>query len=235
VRVVEQEPPHPLAHPPATVAILEPPPGAATDKPVKSCAEARRAGRTGDGYVTLDPDGPGPIVPFDVFCKGMADDAAPREYLFLPHGPWSQEPEANATRYVRDGKSCVCPDLVRVFRAVRIDPAAMSVDPRDGTYAEYVNRDLACEEAHRSQCGEQQDLAWGGAGSCRPDREGRATLDLRGTPFALSRDASFSTAGLEAHHSAAISDDGKTASLAATGRCGWAVPREEFIPLVARR
>jgi hypothetical protein len=199
----------------------------------RSCEEIRRTGTSSDQLVTIDPDGAGPVKAFQVFCVGMsgAPGAGPaREYLPLKH----DELEHNVTRFVYDGRSCPCPDLTRRFTRVRLDPRTLSVDPADDSFAAY-DRPLTCEREHRSQCGESAKLIWGGAGSCRGagDTSGQASIDLRGTPFALAPEVRFVPAGFEARASATISSDRKTVALVGGGRCGSAVAESGNIALVA--
>jgi hypothetical protein len=205
----------------------------------QSCAEAQAAGATADGTVRIDPDGAGPIHPFDVYCAGMSDAASlepPREYLTLPHGPSSGEPDANVTTYVWRGGACDCPDLVRTFSRIRIHPQTLTVDPSDGRFAGY-NRPLLCESRHGSQCGDGMELGWGAPGSCRAagDASGTATINLRGTPFALAPDVRFVAAGFGASGRAEVSRDRKTAALSGGGMCGVLVPEQGTIALIERR
>jgi serine/threonine-protein kinase len=203
----------------------------------RSCANARAAGVSSDGPVWIDPDGTGPIRAFEVFCAGMSGGAGePREYLTLSHGDSSGEPEANATRYVYRGGACDCPDLVRHFARVRLDPRRMAIDPTDGTFATY-SRPLTCEAQHRSQCGEGIELAWGAPGSCRAagDTSGSASIDLRGTPFALAPKVRFVPAGFGAAGKATVSKKRKTATLAGGGLCGSLVSEEPVIPVTQER
>jgi hypothetical protein len=99
----------------------------------------------------------------------------------------------------------------------------MEIDPDDGTFATY-DRSLACERAHPVQCGEGQELKWGGAGGCEGSASGRASIDLRDTPFSLAPDVRFVRSGFEARGDATISADRKTVTLVGGGRCGVMVP-----------
>jgi hypothetical protein len=200
----------------------------------RSCEDARAAGIASDGLRSIDPDGPGPAKPFKVYCAGMsatADGEAAREYL-----PLGSEPDRNVTRYSYAGGPCPCSELVRRFTQVRIDPRTLAIDPTDGTFASY-DRSLECESAHRSQCGESVNLAWGGAGSCRAqgDTSGSAAIDLRGTPFTLASDVRFVPAGFGAAGRAQISRDRKSAALVGGGLCGSLVPAQGTVRLVALR
>jgi serine/threonine protein kinase len=204
----------------------------------RSCTDALRAGRSSDGIVKIDPDGAGPIRPFDVYCAGMGDGPGsdlPREYLTLAHGEATGEPDANATRYVWGG-SCGCPDLVLRFTRVRLDPRAMTVDPSDNAFATY-NREQLCEAHDRNHCGERTKLAWGSPGSCRgpDDTSGSASIDLRGTPFALAPSVRFVAAGFGANGTATLSKDRKTASVVGGGQCGRMVPEKPTIALTQAR
>ncbi|HEV3191047.1 MAG TPA: GON domain-containing protein, partial [Polyangiaceae bacterium] len=205
----------------------------------RSCADAQAAGLRVDSPVKIDPDGSGPLRAFEVFCAGMAmraDGDAPREYLALVRGEASGEPEANATKYVYGGGECDCPDLVRRFTRVRIDPRSMTIDPTDGTFATY-NRPLSCEAQHKIHCGEQIALAWGAPGSCRGpgDTSGRASIDLRGTSFAVAPSVRFVPTGFEANGRATVSKDRKTAAIAGGGRCGSMVTEQGTIAIVQER
>jgi serine/threonine-protein kinase len=202
----------------------------------RSCAEAHATGTTTDATVRIDPDGNGPIRPFDVFCVDMGDGSGPpREYVTLTYSEVSGHPEANATRFTWQDGSCECPDLVRRFHRVRLDPTTMTIDPRDGTFATY-NRPLTCEAQHPSHCGDHVELAWGSPGSCRApgDTSGRASIDLRGTPFALASTVKFVPAGFGAAGEATIAANRKTATLTGGGQCGSLVPSDTAIPVVQR-
>jgi serine/threonine protein kinase len=222
----------PASRAPATAA----PP--ARNVVARSCADARDAGVHDDGPVRIDPDGAGPLRAFEVYCTHMADAAGlpPREYITLAHGDAAGEPEANATRYVWGGGECDCPDLVRRFSRVRLDLATMAIDPTDGTFARY-DRARSCEGRQRNHCGEDRDLAWGAPGSCRAaeDASGTASIDLRGTPFALAPSARFVPTGFRPNGRATVSGDRKTASIAGGGSCGFMVSREPEIAVVQDR
>jgi serine/threonine-protein kinase len=227
--------PYPAASPtelaraaqPAAVAANAPNLTTAAGELPHSCAEARELGVSSDGPVRIDPDGSGARQPFEVYCASMTGADPPREYLTLAHGDASGEPDANATRYVWRGGPCTCPDLVRRFSRVRIDPTDLTVDPQDGTFASY-DRPLSCEIANRSHCGEQLSLAWGGAGSCRGsgDTSGRATIDLRGTPFSLAPGVAFEPSGFAAAGTATVAKDRKTALMTGGGLCGAMAPSQ---------
>jgi serine/threonine-protein kinase len=205
----------------------------------QSCADARAGGASSDGTIRIDPDGAGPLHPFEVYCAGMAGGLPsdpPREYLTLAHSAAQGEQNENATTYVWRGGACDCPDLVRTFFRVRIHPRTMTIDPTDGTFALY-NRPLLCEERHRSQCGESMQLGWGAPGSCRAagDASGSATINLRGTPFALAPAVRFVPAGFSATGHAEVSKDRKAAELHGGGMCGALVPEQGTIALVESR
>ena len=216
-------------------------PAAATSSGVvpRSCAEARAAGTSSDGPVKIDPDGPGPLHPFEVFCAGMSSGSEPggeREYITLAHGEATGEAAANATNYVWSGGACDCPDLTRHFARVRLNPGTMTIDPNDGTFARY-DRPLLCEAQHRSQCGERMDLAWGSPGSCRRagDASGTASIDLRGTPFVLAAGVRFVPSGFGAAGNAVVSRDRKRVTLTGGGQCGRMVSDESAIAVNLER
>ena len=225
-------PPEP-EEPVLAVARLEPS-VADSPEPPRSCEDARRAGQSADGLRSIDPDGNGPLRAFKVYCAGMAHGASgesARDYL-----PLGADGERNSTHY-RYGKSaCPCPDLVRRFSYVRLDPSTLVIDPSDGTFATY-DRTLSCEHRHRNQCGESTNLAWGGAGSCRGvgDTSGSASIDLSGTGFVLAPDTRFVPAGFGAAGSAIVSADRRSAQLSAGGLCGSLVPEHGGVRLVAAR
>ncbi|HTV24720.1 MAG TPA: protein kinase [Polyangiaceae bacterium] len=202
--------------------------------PPRSCEEARRAGQSADGLRRIDPDGNGPLRAFTVYCAGMAgagNGERAREYL-----PLAADAARNSTRFRYGQSTCPCPDLVRTFTRVRIEPSTLAVDPLDGTFARY-DRSLGCERQHRHQCGESTNLAWGGAGSCRDrgDSSGSASIDLSGTGFAFAPDAQFVPAGFGAAGSAVFSADRRSATLSGGGLCGSLVPEHGSVRLVAAR
>jgi hypothetical protein len=187
-----------------------------------------------DGLRSIDPDGGGPRRAFKVYCAGMAGSASAdgaREYLPLAAGE-----ERNSTRFRYGEGACPCPDLVRRFTHVRLEPATLSIDPADGTFATY-DRALTCERRHRHQCGESTNLAWAGAGSCKGvgDTSGSASIDLSGTGFVLAPDAKFVPAGFGAAGSSVVSLDRRTAELTGGGLCGSLVPEHGGVRLVAAR
>lgn len=203
--------------------------------PLRSCEHARALGRTTDGLVKIDPDGSGPLRPFEVLCAAMAQGPA-REYLPLMRGDSPEQAARNQTQFSYRGGACACPDLTRRFTHVRLDPRTLTVDPSDGTFASY-DRSLQCEAQHRSRCGESVNLSWGGAGSCRApgDTSGSASIDLRHTPFALSPEARFVPAGFGAAGNAVIARDRKSASLVGGGQCGSMVAEAATLALVQAR
>ena len=201
---------------------------------VRSCEEARRAGHTADGLRSIDPDGSGPLRAIEVYCAGMSSAASAegaREYL-----PLAAAPERNSTRFRYGQSTCPCPDLVRHFTRVRLDPSKLQIDASDGTFATY-DRPLTCEQRHRNQCGEATNLTWGGAGSCRGvgDTSGSASIDLAGTAFTLAPDTKFVPAGFGAAGSAVFSADRRSAQLSGGGLCGSLVPEHGGVRLVAAR
>jgi hypothetical protein len=202
--------------------------------PPRSCEEARRAGQSMDGLRSIDPDGSGPLRAFKVYCAAMgsaADAEGAREYL-----PLVADTERNSTRFRYGQSTCPCPDLVRRFSRVRLDPSTLVVDPMDGTFATY-DRPLSCERQHPNQCGESTNLGWGGAGSCRGvgDTSGSATIDLSGTGFVLAHDTKFVPAGFGAAGSSVISVERRMARLSGGGLCGSLVPEHGGVRLVAER
>jgi serine/threonine protein kinase len=217
------------------LAAVEPAPSEAVSLAVpRSCEEARRGGQSVDGLRSIDPDGSGPLRAFKVYCAGMASTAnAPgaREYL-----PLGVESERNSTRFRYGQSTCPCPDLVRRFTQVRIEPSTLMIDPNDGAFATY-DRPLSCERKHRHQCGESINLAWGGAGSCRGvgDTSGSASIDLSGTGFVLAPDTTFVPAGFGAAGTAVFSADRRSAELSGGGLCGSLVPEHGGVRLVAAR
>jgi serine/threonine protein kinase len=200
----------------------------------RSCEEARRGGQIVDGLRSIDPDGGGPLRAFEVYCAGMAgtaDAQRAREYL-----PLTADTERNSTRFRYGQSTCPCPDLVRRFTQVRIEPSTLVIDPNDGMFATY-NRPLSCERTHRHQCGESIHLAWGGAGSCRGvgDTSGSASIDLSGTGFVLAPDTKFVPAGFGAAGTAVFSADRSSGELSGGGLCGSLVPEHGGVRLVAAR
>jgi serine/threonine protein kinase len=226
------EPPDPRLDPPASPPKSESPANADALTPTRSCEEARRAGHTVDGPRSIDPDGKGPLRAFAVYCSGMGNGASTegaREYL-----PLAADPERNSTRFRYGEGACPCPDLVRRFTHVRIEPTSLVVDALDGSFATY-DRPLTCEQAHRHQCGESTNLAWGGAGSCRGpgDTSGSASIDLSGTGFVLAPDTQFVPAGFGAAGTVVFSADRSAAQLSGGGQCGSLVPERGSVHLIA--
>lgn len=207
-----------------------------------SCKDAHDRGfATADGDVQIDPDADGPYKPFTVFCKDMA--TAPKEYLTLVNttDPNAANAYANGTNvscWAMGSPStftCSCtPNVVRSFTKVRLDvsKSPLRIVIQDHTFSS-TNRPgdqpNACDLANAGKCQEFGTTAssYGVASSCVEQSAvlGRASVDLRGTPFHMLATEKGHLAGYQPQGTTTYTNDGsgnrKQAEVSGGGACGY--------------
>lgn len=165
------------------------------------------------------PDGEYPLVAgntlLTVFCYDMA--GTPREYIDLAR----TGSDANFAQYTAGGASPGT-NVRTSFTKLRIDPATLTVDIGDLTFATSTGR-LQHSSATRGPSSPfVTAMPYGTAMSCTSSASGLGDINLQGTPFAV--DDTFLTGGFAASGSAAVSPDKKTVALHGGGYCGWINP-----------
>ncbi len=142
------------------------------------------------------------LVP--VYCHDMA--GTPREYVSLG--------AANFSQYTAGG-AAPGTNVRTTFTRVRLDPATLTVDINDLTFAtstgSLVERGLVVTS-----------MPLGVAMSCDSSPSGVGRLDFGGTAFTLA--GTFQVGGFSASGSATVSPDNRAADLAGGGYCGWITP-----------
>ncbi len=178
-----------------------------------SCAAAHAAGAETDGTYTIDLDGPGPSLPFAVYCRNMAT-VEPTEYLELPANVEAGLPGSNVSGFVLDAPAGVCtttPTETVSFYRVRLDIQTLHVVTTDTAFA-YVEGDAG-----------PNLWPYGYAGSCvnGGDMSGHGNVDLTGTPFHMAPGTVFVPQGYEPGGSSTFSPDRKRVDLTGGGYGGW--------------
>jgi GON domain len=142
-----------------------------------------------------------------VYCHDMANN--PREYITL-----AQTGEAsNFSQYTAGGASPGT-NVRTSFTRVRLDPTLFIVDIGDLTFANSVG------SLTHSGNEPVKSMPYGAAMSCDPTNDGRANIDLRGTPFAVAD--TFQAAGFpDPNGAATVAPGEQVVELKARGFCGW--------------
>jgi hypothetical protein len=148
---------------------------------------------------------------FTVFCYDMA--GTPREYINLA----ATGADVNFSQYTAGGASPGT-DVRTHFTKLRIDPATMTVDIGDLTFATSTG---SLEHGGNVRV---TSMPYGVAMSCTSPRaaHGVGNIDLQGTPFQV--ESTFAADGYEATGSAAVSPDNQVVNLHGGGYCGWITP-----------
>lgn len=185
-----------------TATVLATAPASAAPGPLpSSCAEIRAAlPVAGDGNYVLVNDSR--LLP--VYCHDMA--GTPREYVTLNAQNFSQ--------YTAGGASPGS-DVRTTFSKVRIDPATLTVDIADLTFATSTGRLQHGVDTVTS-------MPYGVAMACTGGPAGVGRVDLTATAFVLAD--SFVTGGFSPQGGAVKSADGRAADLTGGGYCGWISP-----------
>lgn len=147
---------------------------------------------------------------FTVYCYDMRGN--PREYIKLA----ATGPNANFSQYTAGGASPGT-DVRTTFTRLRIDPATLTVDIGDLTFASSTG-------SLRHDSTTVTSMPYGVAMSCisPQNASGVGNIDLEGTPFQV--DSTFVVGGFEAAGSATVSPDHQVAALKGGGFCGWITP-----------
>lgn len=147
---------------------------------------------------------------FTVYCYDMA--GAPREYLNLA----SVGSNVNYSQYTAGG-AAPGTDVRTAFSKLRVDPATLTVDTGDLTFASSTGSLF-----HGGQ--QVTAMPYGVAMSCLGfgNTQGIGNVDLRGTPFQV--DNGFLVGGYQAAGAANISPDNQLVDLHGGGYCGWEAP-----------
>ncbi|WP_459723035.1 GON domain-containing protein [Actinophytocola sp. KF-1] len=166
-----------------------------------SCAEIRAAlPVAGDGNYVLVTESR--ILP--VYCHDMA--GTPREYVTLNAQNFSQ--------YTAGGASPGS-DVRTTFSKVRIDPATLTVDIADLTFATSTGQ-------LRHGGDTVTAMPYGVAMACTGGPSGVGRVDLTGTAFVLAD--TFVIGGNGPSGEAVERADGRAADLTGGGFCGWINP-----------
>jgi hypothetical protein len=184
----------------------------------RSCADVKASGAVTDDEYLIDPDGAGGVAPFHVYCAGLADPAKPpREYLSLASGT------TNDTKFAGGGY-CACPDFVRSFTKVRLDPAKRTVDTTDFTFTT-TNRSATCDVG-KAQCQGPGHSYFASPGSCvtNNDASGMAHLDLTGTELHVAPAETYVGEGYLPSGTVLFGANRKTATITGGGACGYWAP-----------
>lgn len=201
-----------------------------------SCAEAlSKRQLVQDGPITIDPDGAGPVRPFEVFCRGVGTDSGPLEYLSLPRSFETGNAAVNVS-IATGGAACKCGDMTTSFSKVRLRVSDLTVLVHDGAFAK-ISGDTACSEACWGNVGPLWPHAFGMATACTyTGPPGRASIDLQGTPFAISDKAVFVMVGWTPSGNIEYANERQTAVVTGNGYCGGFGPTDPpgEIPLAQR-
>jgi hypothetical protein len=148
--------------------------------------------------------------PWTAYCANLA--TTPREYLTLTGG--------NTARYVAGGAS-LGTDVTTTYAKVRIDPATLKLDVNDRLFAASQG---AIDHAHSGVIA--TSVALGAAIDCVGSGAANATasIDLTGTPFALTGAAAFALVGTAALGTVAVTANNQRAAITGGGFCGWNAP-----------
>ncbi|HEY2763065.1 MAG TPA: GON domain-containing protein [Pseudonocardiaceae bacterium] len=168
------------------------------------------------------PDGTYPLITgndtlLTVFCYDMA--GTPREYIDLAHtGAGS-----NFAQYTAGGASPGT-NVRTSFTKLRIDPATLTVDIGDLTFATSTGRLQHSSVTRGPSSPFVTAMPYGVAMSCEHpgSSDGVADINLQGTPFIV--DDTFVVRTFEGSGSATVSPDKKTVALNGGGYCGWISP-----------
>lgn len=166
------------------------------------------------------PDGVYPVLTGDktlltVFCHDMAGE--PRDYLELAR----TSEDANFSQYTADGASPGT-DVRTSFTKLRIDPATLTVDIGDLTFATSTGRLQHSSKTRGPSSPFVTSMPYGVAMSCTARPDGVANINLQGTPFVV--EDTFGIRGSNGSGSANVSQDKQTVDLNGGGYCGWISP-----------
>ncbi|MCE9669349.1 Vps62-related protein [Myxococcus stipitatus] len=177
----------------------------------KSCQELKTASPSaGDGEYTLYVEGD-LARPWRVWCQDMA--TVPKEYLpLVESGLFS-----NFSQYTA-GVAAPGTTVRTTFTKLRIDPATLRVSISDRTFATSTG-----SLSHPGRAPSVTSMPYGVAMSCDWTASGRATVDLRGTPFRVASEQ-FSTLGWSQLGASTYGFADEFVALTGGGYCGWTAP-----------
>jgi GON domain len=174
-----------------------------------SCADIHRhLVKAPDGDYLLYNNG----TLFTVYCDDMYTNA-PREYIDLA----KTGNGANFSQYTAGGASPG--SSVRTsFTKLRIDPASLTVDIGDLTFARSAG------SLKHSGSVKVTSMPYGVAMSCSAPQaaNGIGNIDLRYTPFQVN--STFTVGGSNAKGSATVTQNKQLVALNGGGYCGWIAP-----------
>ena len=149
---------------------------------------------------------------FTVYCYDMA--GTPREYITLAQ----TGANANYSQYTAGGASPGT-NVRTMFTKLRIDPATLTVDIGDLTFATSTG-----SLDHSGGGTTVTSMPYGAAMSCvgGGDTSGVGNINLRGTPFQVA--ATFTLGGAAPAGSAVFSAGNQIVNLTGGGYCGWITP-----------
>lgn len=149
---------------------------------------------------------------FTVYCYDMS--GTPREYITLAQ----TGANANFSQYTAGGASPGT-DVRTMFTKLRIDPATLTVDIGDLTFATSTG-----SLNHSGSGTTVTSMPYGTAMSCAGpgDTSGAGNINLQGTPFQVA--ATFAQAGFDPGGSAVFSTENQQVNLTGGGYCGWMMP-----------
>lgn len=163
-----------------------------------------------DGSYTLAFQGD-VTKPWTAYCYGMA--STPVEYLTL---------DAAASNYAQytAGGNATGTSVRTSYTRVRLIPAAAEIDITDRTFSTSTG---SLQETASGNNTTVTSMPYGVAASCNNTASGVASIDLSGTPFALTA-GQFQSGGWLPKGTATYSANSKMVSLTGGGFCGWEGP-----------
>ena len=175
-----------------------------------TCADVKlRIPDAADGPYTLYLDG-NAGKPWTAFCAHMA--TTPLEYLSLTG--------VNAAQYVSGGGSPGS-DVKTTYTKVRFDPVSLKIDIRDRAFSSSQGT------LNHSNMGTMvTSMPYAVAMDCHGNNSnsGLASIDLSGTPFALTGRAAFAEGGNHPGSSFQPDATNQRATIRGGGFCGWYAP-----------
>ncbi len=149
---------------------------------------------------------------FTVYCDDMSSNM-PREYIDLVKTGYG----ANFSQYTAGGASPGT-NVRTMFRKLRINPASLTVDIGDLTFASSTG------SLKHSGSVKVTSMPYGVAMSCTAPQaaNGTGNIDLRYTPFQVNN--AFTVGGSNAKGSAAVTQNKQLVNLSGGGYCGWITP-----------
>ena len=204
-------------------AIAGAPAGAAPDREPLAPAEAAAAPVLSLGSCkeirTLFPFAPDGVYPvlagnhlLTVFCYDMA--GTPRDYIELAN----TGENANFSQYTAGGASPGT-NVRTSFTKLRIDPATLTVDVGDLTFATSIGKLQHSAVTRGPSSPFVTTMPYGTGMSCTARPDGVGNIDLQGTPFAVND--TFEVGGFAGNGSATVSQNKQKVDLSGGGYCAW--------------